>query len=136
MNITAVTPILNVSDLDASFAWFAQLGWHKGWDWGEPASFGAVFVGDDIQLFLCLDAQGGRGRGDNDRTFGAGGDERADRGVWMSVFLDDVDALHERCASAGLDVTFPPTDMPWGVREMHVRHPDGHVFRLSQSLAR
>jgi hypothetical protein len=21
--------------------------------------------------------------------------------------------------------------MPWNVREMHVRHPDGHVFRIS-----
>ena len=26
----------------------------------------------------------------------------------------------------------PPTDEPWGVREMHVRHPDGHVFRISK----
>jgi hypothetical protein len=24
--------------------------------------------------------------------------------------------------------------MPWGVREMHVRHPDGHVFRISQEI--
>lgn len=24
--------------------------------------------------------------------------------------------------------------MPWGVREMHVRHPDGHIFRLSQAI--
>ena len=32
----------------------------------------------------------------------------------------------------GLEVTWPPTDMPWHVREMHVRHPEGHVFRLSQ----
>jgi hypothetical protein len=22
--------------------------------------------------------------------------------------------------------------MPWGVREMHVRHPDGHVFRVGR----
>jgi hypothetical protein len=26
------------------------------------------------------------------------------------------------------------TKMPWGVREMHVRHPAGHVFRLSELL--
>jgi hypothetical protein len=26
----------------------------------------------------------------------------------------------------------PPTDEPWGVREMHVVHPDGHTFRISQ----
>jgi len=31
-------------------------------------------------------------------------------------------------------VTWPPTDMPWNVREMQVRHPDGHVFRISRGL--
>ncbi|MGI8958434.1 MAG: hypothetical protein ACR2IV_01470 [Bryobacteraceae bacterium] len=36
------------------------------------------------------------------------------------------------CGCRGLDVTFPPTDMPWNVREMHVRYPYGHVFRVSK----
>jgi uncharacterized glyoxalase superfamily protein PhnB len=52
----------------------------------------------------------------------------------MSVWVDDVDEVHRRCVAAGLDITFPPTDMPWSVREMHVRHPDGHVFRVSKGL--
>jgi hypothetical protein len=26
------------------------------------------------------------------------------------------------------------TNEPWGVREMHVRHPDGHVFRIGRAL--
>jgi len=25
--------------------------------------------------------------------------------------------------------------MLWNVREMHVRHPDGHVFRISKGIA-
>jgi hypothetical protein len=24
--------------------------------------------------------------------------------------------------------------MPWNVREMHMRHPDGHVFRVSKGI--
>jgi len=31
-----LTPILNVSDIQESFAWFEELGWQKGWDWGSP----------------------------------------------------------------------------------------------------
>jgi hypothetical protein len=27
-------------------------------------------------------------------------------------------------------VTLLPTDVPWKVREMHLRHSDGHVFRV------
>ena len=48
----------------------------------------------------------------------------------MSVFVDDVDAVHRQCVAAGIEVTHPPTNHEWGVREMHVRHPDGHVFRV------
>ena len=52
----------------------------------------------------------------------------------MSIWVDDVDAVHQRCLAEGLKVTHQPTDEPWGVRELHVRHPDGHVFRISRSL--
>jgi catechol 2,3-dioxygenase-like lactoylglutathione lyase family enzyme len=128
-----VTPILNVSNLVESFRWFEKLGWEKGWDWGDPPNFGGVCSGI-CEIFLCQDAQGGRGHGGVKRTFGPDGDQRADRGVWMSVWVEDVDAVHRRCLEQGLEVTWPPTDMPWGVREMHVRHPDGHVFRISRGI--
>ena len=125
-----ITPILNVSDLAASFLWFGKWGWAKAWDYGSPATFGAVKSGV-CQIFLCLDGQGGRGRGANTATFGPGGDETLDKGVWMSVWVENVDEVHRECVEAGLEVVFPPTDMAWATREMHLRHPDGHVFRVS-----
>jgi catechol 2,3-dioxygenase-like lactoylglutathione lyase family enzyme len=131
MNAKHVTPILNVSDIAASFAWFEKLGWRKCWDWGSPPTFGAVGSGE-CEIFLCQGGQGSRGKGANAATFGPCGDETVDRGVWMSVWVDDVDEVHRHCVATGLEVTFPPTDMPWNVREMHVRHPDGHVFRVSK----
>lgn len=113
-----VTPILNVSDLQASFDWFAKLGWEKGWDWCPPdadsPTFGAVRA-DDHEIFLCVDGQGGRG----------------EHGVWLSLWLDDVDAVYATCAREGFDVISAPENKPWNVREMHVRHPDGHVLRVS-----
>ena len=133
MNAKAITPILNVSDLAASFDWFAKIGWSRRWDWGTPPSFGSVGSGE-CEIFLCVGAQGGRGRGTAPRTFGPGDAETGDRGVWMSIWVDDVDEVHARCLDAGLEVTWPPTDMPWNVREMHVRHPDGHVFRISKGI--
>ena len=133
MHAKQVIPILNVSDIQQSFAWFAKLGWRKGFEWGSPTTFGAVLSGE-CEIFLCRGAQGSRGKSSLPATFGDAGEEKADKGVWMSVFVDDVDALHRRCVEHQLDITWPPTDMPWGVREMHVRHPDGHVFRMSQGL--
>ena len=128
-----VTPILNVSNILESFAWFEKLGWQKGFDWGDPPDFGSVCSGS-VSIFLCQNGQGGRGRSDLKSTFGPDGDDGAEKGVWMSIWVDDVDAVYQECIAAGLDVTWPPTDMPWHVREMHVRHPDGHVFRISRGM--
>src|SRR5438874_1285316 len=93
MNAKGITPILNVSDMEASFAWFAKWGWRKCWDWGTPPTFGAVGSGE-CEIFLCRGAQGGRGKGTNTTTFQAEGDETTDKGAWMSVWVeDDVDGV-------------------------------------------
>jgi hypothetical protein len=112
-----VTPILNVSSIQESFAWFAKLGWEKAWEWGEPADFGSVCSGE-YEIFVCENGQGGRGRD----------------GVWLCILVEDVDAVHRHCVAEGLEVTCPPTDRPWNLREMHVRHPDGHVLRIGHGL--
>src|SRR5271168_5332137 len=112
MEAKGLSPILNVSDIASTVAWFEKWGWKKLWDWGTPPTFGAVGSGDSC-IFLCQGAQGGRGKGTNSATFGPDGDEAADRGVWMSVFVDNVDEVYAQCVAAGLDITFPPTDMPW-----------------------
>ena len=136
MEIKALTPILNVSDIVSSFAWFEQWGWKKLWDWGTPPTFGGVGWGSEVCIFLCQGAQGGRGRGANTTTFQRDGDEEADKGAWMSVWVNSADEVYKMCLASGLEITFPPTDMPWGVRETHLRHPDGHVFRISQGLGK
>jgi hypothetical protein len=133
VTVKGITPILNVSHLSDSFAWFEKWGWKKLWDWGTPPTFGAVGAGE-CEIFLCQGAQGGRGKGANTTTFQQDGDEEADKGVWMSIWVEDVDAVHSQCVSAGLDITFRPANMPWNVREMHLRHPDGHVFRVGRGL--
>ncbi|WP_368565812.1 bleomycin resistance family protein [Pseudoxanthomonas sp. UTMC 1351] len=133
MIVKHLTPILNVSNIQQSFLWFEKLGWKKGWDWGTPPTFGGVCSGH-CEIFLCQNGQGGRGLSDYPATFGPSSNEAAEKGVWMSLWVDDVDVLHQRCLEQGIEVTWPPTDMPWNVREMHVRHPDGHVFRVSQDI--
>jgi predicted lactoylglutathione lyase len=131
MAIWKVTPILNVSDIVASLLWFERLGWKRGFTWPQGShepTFGSVCSGK-AEIFLCKGAQGSRGTimprepGDDDTD-----------GVWMSWWLDnpaEIDALHATALEHGMIVTWPPTDEPWGVREFHLRHPDGHMFRVS-----
>ncbi len=59
MNVENVIPILNVSSMEETFAWFDKLGWTKQWDWGEPADFGAVGNGSS-EIFICLNGLGCR----------------------------------------------------------------------------
>ena len=128
MKVTGVTPILNVSDLQASLAWFEALGWRRGFVWGEPdAGFASVHSGDG-EIFLCRNGQGSRGTRSPEYAF----DNRAD-GVWMSWFLEgpaELEAAYARAVELGYEISMPPTDEPWNIREFHLRHPDGHTFRI------
>src|SRR5437762_13041012 len=66
MIVHGVTPILNVSDMDASFAWFAKLGWKELWRWGDRTGLGAVGSGPCVRL-TCRGGPGGRGSGKTTR---------------------------------------------------------------------
>lgn len=133
MHAKGITPILNISDLSQTINWFESIGWTQNWDWGTPPTFGCVGSGN-CEIFLCLNGQGGRGKGDNTATFHQENGETADRGVWLSIWVDDVDAIYSQCIENNIEVMLKPENMPWNVRELHIRHPDGHVFRISQGL--
>jgi hypothetical protein len=131
MFVQHVTPILNVSDFQQSVEWFEKWGWKKLWDWGEPTGFGAVASGH-AEIFLCVNGQGGRGKADAPARNGF--NESNNKGVWMSAWVDDVDAVHRQCVQNGIEVLLEPTDMEWNVREMHIQHPDGHIFRVGKGF--
>jgi uncharacterized glyoxalase superfamily protein PhnB len=48
----------------------------------------------------------------------------------MSIFINDVDALHEEYRRSGAIIRLEPTNMPWGTREMNVEDVDGHRVRI------
>jgi hypothetical protein len=85
MQVNRINPILNVSNIVESFAWFEKFGWKKGFVWGDPTTFGSVHSGH-CEIFMCQGGQGGRGKGENTATFGPEGDESADKGAWISVW--------------------------------------------------
>ena len=112
INFEAATPILNVKNFQASMEYYVQkLGFEKKWDWGDPPDFGCVGRGR-VEIFLCQGSQG-------------------QPGMWMSIFMDDVDALYEEYKQSGATILNPPKNYPWETREMLVEDLDGHRFRMS-----
>ena len=112
--VSCARPIFGVKDLRASQRYYRDaLGFKLDWDHGEPADFGSVSRGDG-QIFL---SQVGEGRG----------------GSWSMMFVRDVDKLHAELVEKHAIIKMPPTDMPWGLREMQVEDPDGNVMRFGSS---
>jgi hypothetical protein len=104
-------PILNVRCFSASINYYVdKLGFSKKWDWGDPPGFGCVTRGN-VEIFLCQGAQG-------------------QPGMWMAIFTENVDLLYEEYQKSGAIIRLPPTNMPWGTREMNVEDLDGHRLRI------
>ena len=55
-------------------------------------------------------------------------------GAAMTIEVADVDAVHERAQSRRLDIVYPLTDEPWGVRRFFVRDPSGTVVNVMSHL--
>ena len=112
--MSCARPILNVSSLEQSQHYYRDvLGFTVDWDWGEPPSFGSVSR-DHVTIFMCEGCQG-------------------TPGAWMMVFTPNVDALHEEFQARGAKIRMAPTNMPWGLRELHITDPDGNVIRFGHS---
>jgi catechol 2,3-dioxygenase-like lactoylglutathione lyase family enzyme len=104
-------PILNVKNVTLSIRYYVEkLGLKKDWDSGTPPTFASISRGK-TRIFLC---QGGQGHS----------------GTWMWIPVPDVDALHEELKSRGVPIRQPPTNFPWGSREMNIQDPDGHRLRF------
>ena len=146
MNVEGITPILNVSNIHESFAWFEKLGWERRWEWGERPDFGSVGSGK-YEIFLCRDGQGSRGG--PMPTFS--GDENTGS-VWMTWWVSspaEVDAIHSLALENGMIVTghppmrtgtfanstsVTPTDTPSGLARVSVKKKKNKGMESSFSL--
>ena len=54
--------------------------------------------------------------------------------TWWLHSPAEVDEAYALALKLGVVAPWPPTDMPWNVRECHIRHPDGHTIRVSARL--
>jgi catechol 2,3-dioxygenase-like lactoylglutathione lyase family enzyme len=104
-----LVPNLPVRDVPAAQEWYRDtLGLGINWIWED--NFGSVGM-DHVELFLY--------ESDDPQP------------VICSLFVDDVDAVYERCRPSG-HVVSDLELKPWGVREFSVRDLDGNVLRIGR----
>ena len=118
MQLKGSNPVLAVHDLDRSADWFCRVLGCERSD-REPGNW--VFCTAGAVTFMlgrCPDVPPAASLGDHSYV--------------AYVTVDSVDAFHARAVAEQVQVLKPPTDEPWGRREMALRSPDGHRFMLGQ----
>jgi predicted enzyme related to lactoylglutathione lyase len=109
MEVLSSRVLLQPVDFERSLRFYAEsLGLHVYREWGSGSSRGAVFfLGGGF-----LELSGSSRTGASESV-----------SLWLQV--RDVDAVGHELEEAGVEMLEPPTDKPWGLREMQIRDPDG-----------
>jgi catechol 2,3-dioxygenase-like lactoylglutathione lyase family enzyme len=107
--IDNIKPILTVSDMNQSLAFYIDILGFKKADWGDENFTG--INRDNTELYLCKNGQGFPG-------------------TWIMIgFEGDIFSLHQTLKSKGVKINLPPTNFYWAY-EMRIEDPDGHILRF------
>jgi predicted enzyme related to lactoylglutathione lyase len=106
--IENVTPILRADDLAATKRYYLDvLGFAVNWE----VPYMLSVVRDGHPLMICDGHQG-------------------QRGMWLWIGVEDVDALYAEFVAKGALIRDPPNSFEWGY-EFQVEDPNGHVLRFA-----
>lgn len=53
----------------------------------------------------------------------------------LSVEVTDIDAVHAQAVELKLQIVYPLTDEPWGVRRFYVADPNGVIINIMSHVA-
>jgi predicted enzyme related to lactoylglutathione lyase len=109
MEVLSSRVMVHPTDFECSFRFYTEsLGLHVYREWSSESTRGVVFfLGGGF-----LELSGSSRTGTSESI-----------ALWLQV--RDVDAVGHELEEAGVEIIEPPTDKPWGLREMQIRDPDG-----------
>ena len=115
--LSHVVPVLRVADAERSLEFYAdQLGFR------ETSRYQAE---PDLPLVISI-ARGGAALMLSEHA-------EVPAGVVVYIHTHELDTVFHELAARGITLELAPTDMPWGMRELRLRDPDGNTLRIGQS---
>jgi lactoylglutathione lyase len=120
-------PVLFIEDLERAKTFYIDvLGFSLAFE--DPTSAGLLFGGD---MFLLVTVPSATEMLPGEKL----GTTNGQRPVGLfNIFVEDVDAVHERLVSKGVAFIVDPIDREWGRRTAHFKDPDGFIWEISQSI--
>jgi uncharacterized glyoxalase superfamily protein PhnB len=124
-NASALTASITVADLKKSMAWYRDVvGFEVQQEYERDGALRSVALQAGSVRILLNQDDGGRGW---DRAKG--------EGISIQfITSDSVDDIAARIKASGLAIDSEPADMPWGVRMLRLRDPDGFKLVFSSPL--
>ena len=120
LQVTGITPIITVDDLQTSIAFYEGLGFIVGERWEDNGALLGVMLGaGKTQIGL------------NQDDWKKGRDRK--KGVGMRLFLgttQNVDEIAARAKSAGIRLQSEPHDTEWKSRAFEVTDPSGFILTI------
>ncbi|HSL59718.1 MAG TPA: glyoxalase superfamily protein [Acidimicrobiales bacterium] len=105
--------IINVDDVAATAAWYTDvLGFDLEHGWGDPLEHASMRCGASSFHFST-------------------GQPTTPQTSYVTVYCDDVDALHDDYAGRGVEIVMPLMDAPWGARTFMINDRDGHLLMFA-----
>ena len=120
MKITASAVSLNVEDVDASATFLTS---HFGFRQEMAADGFVSLTREDAGMNVVFLRRGLASLPDDQR------DDHAD-GVILAFVVDDLETELARLTSAGVAITMPLREEPWGERAFQVTDPNGILVQL------
>ena len=115
MRLETHATVLQVPDVRGALAWFRDALGFEVEPWADGSYYGYATRGA-VHFHVA--------RG-------------PDPELWSAyLYTDDVEALHAELLERGAEILQPPTDKGYGLRDIIVRGPEGHVLAIGQPLPR
>jgi catechol 2,3-dioxygenase-like lactoylglutathione lyase family enzyme len=112
MSIKRVVPDIVSERIDESRKFYTEfLGFHVAMDMGWVLTFASP-SNPTAQVTLVR------------------GSEKATPHPNLSIEVEDVDAAHAKAVALGLQIVYPLTNEPWGVRRFFVTDPNGVIINV------
>jgi predicted enzyme related to lactoylglutathione lyase len=112
MTLESHATVLQVPDVRAALDWFRDALGFDVRPWEDGSAYGYASR-DGVSFHLSV----------------------RDPQIWSAyLYVDDVEALHAELVGRGTEILQPPTDKGYGLRDILVRTPGGHVLAFGQFL--
>ena len=118
-NISHLSPILPVRDMDKSLAFYNKLGFKNEFLWEDPVSYAVLSARENASIHLSLLSP----------------EQKEDNRVSiLYIFVHDVDQMYENCKANDIAIHVEIGDRDYMMRDFEIQDPDGNLITFGKNI--